>query len=111
MKAMDFAMATAISEYVVLRHKPTGFFIPEPKSRHGRGGSHVDPVPANVGIPRLFCNERAAKSFLGQWSRGKFYCSRDYDGGEELTVKAIMGRNKKDFEMVSILIIPKDVFK
>lgn len=67
------------SLYAIM-HKPTGFYLPEPAGREGRGGSHVEPVDCSgdKANPRLFQTERGAKSALGQWLRGKHMCSRGH---------------------------------
>lgn len=51
-----------------VRHDPTGNYIPQLKTSV-RGGSYVEPS-ADL-PPRLFFSERSAKSFLGQWLRGR----------------------------------------
>lgn len=51
-----------------IRHVPTGFFMPEPTGRCGRGSSHWEPIQQAEHI-RLFRFERSAKSALTQWHR------------------------------------------
>jgi hypothetical protein len=93
-----------------IRHKPTGGFLPPPKNRNGRGGSHVEP---EVGcVPRIFPTERAAKSALGQWLLGKFehhWIGDEFGGEEILTVVPQPHRKREEMEIVPVqLILPED---
>lgn len=63
---------TVVSLYAI-RQKSTGFYMPAPNGRQGRGGSHMEPCEMHGEYPRLFTTERAAKSALGLWLLGKFY--------------------------------------
>ncbi len=72
---------TTIILYAI-RHKPTGNYIPESFGVNGRGGSHLEPVPATSGKftrPRFFHTERAARIFLTGWLKGKVVAWAGYD--------------------------------
>ena len=98
-----------IAHLWVIRHKPTGNYLPNAtfNSRKGRGGSHVEPVPAHVSQPRTFYTEKAAKSALGQWLRGKVYCFR-YNDDEVCELIPQPHRIREEMEIVPVVLIPKD---
>lgn len=97
----------------LIRHKPTGGYLPEPIGRMGRGGSHVEPVvhtddPATT--PRIFQSERAAKNALAAWLRGKYVAHRgSYSGGpdfdvdyyEDIEIVPVPGRKREEMEIIS----------
>ena len=60
-----------------IRHKPTGFYLPEPAGRQNRGSSHTEPVDCTDERPRLFISELAARRSLIQWLRGKHQAVMD----------------------------------
>lgn len=64
-----------------IRQKSTGFMLPEPKGRLGRGGSHVEPVDCsgNGPNPRLFKTAFAARCALTQWLRGKHVATVEWE--------------------------------
>ena len=68
--------------FYAIRHKPTGFYLPEPGGRLGRGGSHVNPTDPTIQPPRIWHNRLGARNALSMWLKGKFVASRgqDYDG-------------------------------
>jgi hypothetical protein len=95
-----------------IRHKPTGFFIPEPGRQQWRK-SHVDPVDCSGDNPnpRLFATELAAKRAMSAWVQGKWGAETywEQDGWESPAYLAqdipaptpVPGRNKEDMEVVS----------
>lgn len=100
-----------------IRHKPTGHFLPEPKGRMGRGGSHVEPVDcSNDGEnPRLFQSKLSAQRALTAWLRGKHTAEIDYDYDEYnghaypyqagVHVKPVPSRIKEEMEIVSFQLM------
>ena len=97
-----------LAEAVIIMHKPTGFVIPQPSSRYGRGGSYVEPVDPKYENPRIFANELVAKAYLGQWVRGKVICKRYEDGEEINTLYPQSHRIKKDMEIVPVIMVRKE---
>ena len=99
-----------IANLWVIRHKPTNSYLPNPTfgSAKGRGGSHVEPVPPHVSQPRTFDTERAAKSALGHWLRGKVNCSR-WDGDEDITLVPVPHRKREEMEIVPVVLVHKDL--
>ena len=97
-----------LASLFVIRHKPTGFLIPQPGSRYGRGGSHVEPMDPKVTVPRLFYNEHQAKAYLGQWVRGKATCQRFEDGDEIHNLTPTPHRIKSDMEIIPVVLVPKE---
>ena len=95
-----------------IRHKPTGFMLPNPKGHNGRGGSFVDPQDPNEIHPRLFITQLAAKRALIAWLRGKHEGDydveySDYDGKSYricvgYVVVPVPSRKAEDMEVVEI---------
>lgn len=97
-----------LAEAVIIVHKPTGFIIPQPSNRYGRGGSHVEPVDPRERSPRIFANEIAAKAYLGQWLRGAVTCRR-WDDNEVNVITPIPHRIKEDMEIVPVIMMRKEM--
>ena len=103
-------MIEQLMPYWAIRHKPTGKFLPNPKGRAGRGGSHTEPTSAGAARPRLFESPIGARNALAQWLRGKHVCSRGelsdgagtYETYEDTEVIHVPSRIKADMEIVSI---------
>jgi hypothetical protein len=55
-------------EFWAIKHVPTGCFLPAPRGRGGRGGTHVEASDAET--PRLFRREQDAKTALKWWLQG-----------------------------------------
>ena len=89
--------------FYAIRHKPTGFYLPEPGGRLGRGGSHVNPTDPTIQPPRIWHNRLGARNALSMWLKGKFVASRgqDYDGEywEDLSVIPAPERKAEDMEI------------
>ncbi len=67
-------------DFYVIKHIPTGHYLPAPVGRGGRGGSHVEPVAASeASPPRLFHNEKSAKTALTAWLKGVVTVDRRED--------------------------------
>lgn len=84
-----------------IRHIPSGKYIPLPKGRKGRGGSHVEPdIPEHA---RIFRSERSAKITLNAWLKGKWVVDRhgyeeDYD--EDIRIIPQPHRVAADMEII-----------
>ena len=93
-----------------VRHKPTGYYIPRPEGRNGRGGSHLEPQ-SDSNIARIFYSERSAKIFISAWAKGKYVCDRYISDGhpgndwekdyvEHTHIVPVASRNKDDMEVI-----------
>lgn len=98
-----------IAQLWVIRHKPSGNYLPNPTfgNRKGRGGSHVEPVGTHIAQPRTFDSERSAKSALGHWLRGKVNCSR-YKDDEVYELIPVPHRKREEMEIIPVVLIHKD---
>ena len=95
-----------------IRHKPTGFMLPNPKGHSGRGGSFVDPQDPKEIHPRLFITQLAAKRALIAWLRGKHKGNYETEYSEwdgepysvciGYVVVAVPSRKAEDMEVVEI---------
>lgn len=92
----------------LIRHKPSGFFMPEPTGNQGRGSSFWEPKE-QASYPRIFRHERSAKAALVQWLRGEHHPVREYetdDSGKSFyytagaEVKPVTTRQKENMEVV-----------
>lgn len=101
--------------YAIL-HKPTGFYLPEPTGREGRGGSHTEPVNCigDVANPRLFTTERSASNALTQWLRGKHFRYTETEGSYEEGYYEVDGplevahqphRKREEMEIVPFFLV------
>lgn len=70
-------------EFWAIKHLPTGKYLPEPKGRLGRGGSHVEPEFVHIKRPRLLPTKRGAQNVLSAWLRGKHHAERYYESDGE----------------------------
>ncbi len=61
----------------VIRHIPTGWFLPEPTGRQGRGSSFKHPTDPKVKQPRFFYSELSAKRALSSWLQGEHHPIKD----------------------------------
>ena len=100
-----------------IRHKPTGFMLPNPKGHSGRGGSFVDPQDPKEIHPRLFITQLAAKRALIAWLRGKHegaydfeysdYDNKSYQVCVGYVVVPVPSRKAEDMEIVEIILQPQ----
>ncbi len=106
---------TTLIKYAI-RRKSDGFYIPIPRGRNGRGGSHAEPEdPSSVHIDiRLFSTEAGAKIALNAWLKGIWVTTRssyssypDYipEIEEDTTIHPVEGRNKDDMEVVPVEVV------
>lgn len=88
-----------------IRHNPSGGFLYMPTTYTGRGGSFVEPItfPDKQGRqPRLFMSDRAAKSALGLWLKGKFINHRDSEDEEVMEIRHQPNRKREEMQIVPI---------
>lgn len=93
-------MSTTIAVFLI-RHTPSGAFIPQV---FGRGGSYYEPAAHTEKPPRIFFSHHAARSFLGQWLRGKHSEDRkpDYEGNIDgaIEVEPVPTRIRAEMEII-----------
>lgn len=96
-------MSKLIRKYYVIEHIPSSQFIPQAQGFKGRGGSHVEP---GEGHPKLFKSEKAAKSWLTTWLKGKQTRNtyQGYDGDYYETVETTPVLSRKREEMRIVLV-------
>lgn len=98
--------------FFLIRHKPSGGYLPAPSGRNGKGTTFMKPqviwprVEGAGCIVPLMCNtNRQAKNVLAQWCQGKHMANR-YGGADdesvEITIKPDGTRNKDDMEIVKV---------
>lgn len=100
----------------LIRHKPSGGYLPEPAGRMGRGGSHVEPQVYTgdplEDRPRLFVSKLSASRALSSWLRGKVHHISGYDGFageyyEDSSLEVVPTRVREDMEIIAVdLVIP-----
>lgn len=101
--------------YFMIRHKPTGEFMPE--LREGRGYSHWNPSKAGtttylrtktLGVPRLFPDSRKAKLAIIRWIELPNAHHRKYQSANGDWVESVQttndGREIEDLEVVEVNI-------
>lgn len=100
-----------------LRNKITGEFLPEPKGRMGRGGSHGVPVDCSGDgpNPRLFKSELSAKRALTAWLQGKHHAEYSWESDDTwgtsyrvqdgVTIEPVPSRKKEEWEVVAFRLI------
>ena len=92
----------------LLRHKVSGYYMPEATGRSGRGGSWKEFCDPGVAPPRIFRSRLSASRFLSSWCRGRVSADRRYwcdhegmpDFEESIDIVPGPGRNKSDVEIV-----------
>lgn len=88
-----------------IRHKPTGYFLPEV---HRGGGRPIDaePEPPTKVAPRVFGRLRPAQIALSYWLNGNASCQYG-DEGERLDRPYRAGnlRRREDMEVVPLELI------
>lgn len=94
----------------LIRHEPTGNFLPEPEGRMGRGGSHTEPTPIAEKPPRIFRTERAAKIALNSWLKGKHVHTSGYDSfcgefWEDTSIVPVPDRIASDMRVVKASVV------
>ena len=93
----------------LIKHKPTGYYLAEPRGRCGRGGSHVEPNPDSEKA-RICRSLGSAKSVLGAWLKGKWVAHRsnytsidgEYDFDESFSIIPVPDRIRQDMEIVEV---------
>lgn len=99
---------TALPLYL-LRHRPTGLYIPEPRGRADghrgsrNGGSWAKPESPAEARPRVFKNHLAADAYLSQWLRGAN--TTEYDAGRAYPrLIHLPERQRNEFEVVTLTV-------
>lgn len=98
--------------YFVIKHLPTGYYLPNARGRDGRGFTHVEPSPSNV---RLFGREQDAKVALKWWLQGKLTvtpCSTSWEtpdihDDEDWSFEPIESRKAEDMRVVEVVLQEK----
>ena len=91
-------------ELYLIRHMPSGGYLPAPETMSGRGGSRMVPTPAEKRPPRLFRSYRAAQSALAMWLKGEFVREHSFDGEDRVRVQSRPNRKKDEMEIVSVVV-------
>lgn len=108
-------MAKTRMKYWAIRHKPTGYYLPEPLSgQSGKPGyTSTEPCSPEQLPPRLFCTEGGAHKALTWWLKGKVYVSKTFVpssflGPEEYeetwSIHEEPERKKEDMEVVPMVL-------
>lgn len=89
--------------FYVIRHKPTGYFLPLRSTR--RGNTHSK--PEKDCIPRLFKNKQSASNALHWWLSGVFVyeLSEDWESSYrewELHCTPKSDRKAEDMEIIEV---------
>src|SRR5690606_37574209 len=96
--------------FFLIRHNPTGFYLPEPAGRMGRGGSHVEPADPAADRPRIFPSRLSATRALAQWLRGKHHREwhTDWETGhaddDGVSVEPVPSRKREEMEIIEIAV-------
>lgn len=101
-----------IAQGFLIRHNPSGNYIPQLLPNRRRGGSLLEPMDPKERQPRIFQSEKTAKNFLSQWCRGKHICTRhgDYDYLDEVTkIEPVPSRKREEMEIVPVVLVHKDL--
>lgn len=96
-----------IREYWVIRHKPSGGYLPGLSSGLRAGYTHTE--PDLHAIPRLFGNAAAAKRALTWWLKGVTSVDRSRDSftleyDETWHEEAMPERKPEDMEVIPALL-------
>lgn len=100
-------------KFFLVRHIATGELLPQFK---GRGSTHWNPaapvsiISKNRGVPKLFAEERRAKSFIGHWARGAARIAKEgtVSGSryqEYIVTENTDGRKREDLEVIPVVLI------
>lgn len=94
--------------YYCIKHIPTGHVIPCANGRLDRGGSWVEPVPANACLPRVFTQKRYARGWLTGWLKGAVaqHVHADWETGYVDDVRNVVvpkpHRKRDEYKIVTI---------
>lgn len=93
-----------VGTFWIIRHKPTGGWLPELTKPKRGGYTHTEPGFWNT--PRLFTTERGAKNALWWWLRGvittRMRQTFDGDWIEDWDDEPKPGRKAEDMEIVKV---------
>lgn len=96
--------------YYLLRHRPSGAFMPD-RGKGMRRHTHSEPAhyPA---VPRLFAARLGATVALAYWLQGRTTAPRvdRSDGGpggdRDWSTRPVAGRVREEWEIVPVRIVP-----
>ena len=94
-----------------VKHVPSGRYLPAPRGRDGRNGTHVE--VDDPGTPRLFPSRIAAAAALRWWLGGKIhvgqYAARNEreDGRKDWTVQPTPHRRAGDMQIVRVSLVER----
>lgn len=90
-----------------IKHLPSGRYLPAPRGRGGRGGTHVE--IDDPGMPRLFPSEASARAALRWWLGGTVHVGQHTtfngwveDTDEDWTIKPTPHRKAEDMNVVRV---------
>lgn len=93
-------------EFWAIKHVPTGRFLPAPRGRGGRGGTHVEASDGET--PRLFRREQDAKVALKWWLQGRVFVTvREWEGeyNEDWDTEPMPERRADEMAVVKVTLI------
>lgn len=93
-----------ICYYYAIKHKPTGFFMPQADKSRGKGYTHHVPLDPLKHAPRLFVKKRAANDALRWWLLGHTSVLRFEDGDETWSTDPDADRKAEDMEVVELQV-------
>lgn len=102
-----------IQTLYVIRHHPTGHFLPcLPKGRRN-GHSFSEPEKLGDGVtPRLFNKHSSAKIALTMWLQGQQFFSYDGDGCSSFDkLVPVQTRKREEMEIVRVNIVLNPVLR
>lgn len=88
----------------------TNLYIPEPKGKNRRGGSHLE-AKVDLEYARIFRTKNSAKIFLTVWLKGKHTMDRYYDSEDGyyeengIDVTPVPSRKREDMQIIEGKII------
>lgn len=88
-------------KFYAIRHKPTGFLMPNANGSRGSGSGFTWIEPDEWGTPRLFTTVGDASRAATWWAKGQAYVVGENQG---VTCQKVNGRDRKDLEIVSVIL-------
>lgn len=93
-------------EFWIIRHKPTGGFLPEIQ---GQRGGYTSTEPQLIGVPRLFTTKAGASRALTWWLKGSTRVWRGQDSftgeyEEDWSTEVEEHRKAEDMEIIPVLL-------
>ena len=99
---------TTIASYFIIRHNPTGYFMPATQRK--RGYTHDEPTSSTIAAPRLFRREQDAKCALTHWLNGKYTVTSHYNDWndeyeEDHNIDPVQARHKEEMSIISVYLV------